>query len=118
MSKYRQNMPKHNPLILFSYYIKGVQLFPDDEENEKLSPYMVIENLKEQISEEDWKIFSKKVMLIHCKNDRVIRFKNFWQNKQLLELVDENLVILKKGGHSQKKNELALVGASLRFFSS
>lgn len=118
MSKYRQNMPKHNPLILFSYYIKGVQLFPDDEENSKLSPYIVIKDFKKTVSEEEWQKFSSKVMLIHCKNDRVIKFRNFLQNKQILESRDENLMVLKKGGHSQKKNELALVGASLKFFNS
>ncbi|MHA1148217.1 MAG: serine aminopeptidase domain-containing protein [Promethearchaeota archaeon] len=118
ISKYRQNMPKLNPLIIFSYYLKGVHLFPNDDENKKLSPYMVIKDFKERVSKEDWKRFSKKVMLIHCKNDRIIKFKNFQQNKQLLELVDEDLLILKKGGHSQKKNELALVGASLKFFNS
>jgi len=118
MSKYKQNLPKYNLLVMFSYFIKGVKLFPNDEENKKLSPYIVFQTLKEQMSKEDWIIFSKKVMLVHCKNDRIIKLKNFKENKLILESPEENLLILKKGGHSQKKNELALVGASLKFFNS
>jgi len=118
MSKYRQNMPKYNPLVMFSYFIKGVKLFPNDEENRKLSPYSIFQTLKKQMSNEEWMTFSKKVMLIHCKNDKIIKFKNFKENKLILESPDENLLVLKKGGHSQKKNELALVGASLKFFNT
>lgn len=118
MSKYKQNMPKYNLLVMFSYFIKGVKLFPDEGENKKLSPYFIFKTLKEQMSDDEWKKFSNKVMLIHCKNDKIIKFKNFKENILILESPEENLLILKKGGHSQKKNELALVGASLRFFNS
>lgn len=118
MSNYKQNLPKYNLLVLFSYFIKGVKLFPDEEENRKLSPYVLFQTLKKQMSDEDWINFSKKVMLIHCKNDRIIKFKNLKENKLILESPEQNLLILNKGGHSQKKNELALVGASLNFFNS
>jgi len=118
MSFYRQNIPKYNPLVLFSYFIKGVKLFPNEEENTKLSPYLVFKKLKEGLSSEDWKLFSQKVMLIHCKNDKIIKFKNFKENRTILETPEKNLLTLRKGGHSQKKNELALVGATLKFFNS
>ncbi len=118
MSNYKKNAPRFNPLIAFSYLIKGVKLFPNDEENEKLSPYIAIENVKRKVSEEEWKIFSEKVLLIHAKNDRIIKFKNFTQNKSILELKEKNQLLLRKGGHGQKKNELAIVGATLKFFSS
>jgi predicted esterase len=118
MSNYRQNLPKFNLLVLFSYFIKGVKLFPKEEENKKISPYILFSRLKNTMSEEEWNKFSKRVMLIHCKNDRVIKFKNFRENRLILESSPENMLILKKGGHSQKKNELALVGATLNFFKS
>ncbi len=118
MSNYKKNMPKYNLLVMFSYFIKGVKLFPNEEENKKLSPLVVFKTLKEQMSDEEWKSFSNRVMLIHCKNDKIIKFKNFKENKMILESPEENLLVLKKGGHSQKKNELALVGASLKFFNS
>ena len=37
ISNYRQNLPKFNPIILLSYYLKGVKLYPKEEENKRLS---------------------------------------------------------------------------------
>ena len=79
---------------------------------------MVIEGLKNTLSQDEWKKFSEKVLLIHSENDKIIPFINFAENKSILELPDEKQLILKKGGHMQKKNELALVGATLKFFNS
>ena len=118
MSHYKQNIPKYNPIIRLSYFLKGVNLFPNDVENKMLSPYLLIQNAKKELTLEEWKILSKKVMLIHCINDRVIKFKNFKENKMILESPEKNVLILKKGGHSQKKNECALVGATLNFLNS
>ena len=118
MSYYKQNIPKHNPVVMLSYLLKGVKLFPSKEENEKLSPYLVINSVKKDLTEEEWNKLSKRVMLIHCKNDKVITFKNFEENRILLESPERNLMILKKGGHSQKKNECALVGATINFLDS
>jgi predicted alpha/beta hydrolase family esterase len=98
--------------------MKGVKLFPTPDENEKLSPYLIIEKTKSNYSPEKWEKLSKRVMLIHSKNDRVIRFINFKENSKVLESPTKNLLILKKGGHSQKKNECALVGTTLSFLSS
>ncbi|MFX1309000.1 MAG: alpha/beta hydrolase [Promethearchaeota archaeon] len=118
MSYYKQNLPKYNPIVLLSYLIKGVKLFLKNEENNQLSPYLIFQNAKGELSLEEWKKFSRKVMLVHCKNDRVLKFKNFKENRMILESPDTNLLILKKGGHSQKKNECVLVGAALRFLDS
>ena len=118
MSYYKQNLPKFNLIVILSYLMKGVKLFPTTEESEKLSPYLIIENTKSNYSPEKWEIFSKRVMLIHSKNDRVIRFINFKENAKVLESPTKNLLILKKGGHSQKKNECALVGTTLSFLNS
>ncbi len=73
---------------------------------------------RRELTEDEWKKLSNRVMLIHSKNDRVIKFKNFKENKLLLEPSDINSLILKKGGHSHKKNEMALVGATLKFLNS
>jgi pimeloyl-ACP methyl ester carboxylesterase len=118
MSSYKQNIPKYNPVIILDYLIKGVKLFPSIEENIQLSPYQSIKKMKDELSLEEWKIFSKKIMLIHCRNDRIIKFKNLKENRLILESPDKNVLILKKGGHSQKKNECILVGACLNFFKS
>jgi alpha/beta superfamily hydrolase len=115
ISHYKQNIPKYNPVIMLSYLIKGVKIFPNIEENIQLSPYLSIKKVREKITPEDWNDYSKKVMLIHCKNDRVIKFKNLKENRLVLESPESNVIILKKGGHSQKKNECILVGACLNF---
>ncbi|MFX1571157.1 MAG: alpha/beta hydrolase [Promethearchaeota archaeon] len=118
MSYYKQNIPKYNPVVMLSYFLKHVKLFPNKEENEKLSPYLVIKNAKKDLTEEEWKKLSRRVMLVHCKNDKIIKFKNFEENRILLETPEKNLIILRKGGHSHKKNESSLVGATLSFFNS
>jgi predicted alpha/beta-fold hydrolase len=118
MSYYKQNIPKYNPVVLLSYIFKGVKLFPTEEENNRLSPYFLIRNAKKELTSDEWEDISKKVMLIHCKNDRVIKFKNLKENRLILESPEKNILILKKGGHSQKKNEYVLVGATLNFMNS
>jgi predicted esterase len=118
MSHYKQNIPKHNPVVMLSYLFKGVKLFPTIEENDQLSPHILIQNAKKELTSEEWKIISKRVMLIHAKNDRVIKLKNFKENKIILESPDRNLLLLNKGGHSQKKNECIIVGAILNFLNS
>ncbi len=118
MSNYKQNLPKYNPIIMLSYLLKGVKLFPNKIENNKLSPYSIIESSKDSLSEDSWRKLSKKVSLIHAKNDKVIKFKNFQENVKLLNLSAQNTLVLNYGGHTQKKNELLLVAASLKFLNS
>ncbi len=118
MSNYKQNLPKYNPIIMLSYLLKGVKLFPNKLENNKLSPYIVMENSKQQLSENAWRELSKRVFLIHAKNDKIIHFKNFQENVELLNLSEQNTLVLNSGGHMQKKNELSLVASSLKFLES
>jgi len=118
MSCYRKNLPKFNLIVTLSYLMKGVKLFPTEEENQRLSPYLIIKNAKTVLSPEKWERYSKRVMLIHSKNDRVIKFSNFKENSRVLESPAENLLIMKKGGHSHKKNECVLVGTTLNFLNS
>ena len=118
MSHYKQSISTANPIVRFSYHLKGVDLFPDEELNQKFSPYIVIERLKDTMSPSEWSKFSEKVLLVHAKNDKIIPFVNFEENTSILDLPDEKQLILRKGGHMQKKNELALVGTTLRFFNS
>jgi len=118
MSHYKSNIPKKNLVVMLSYLLKRVKLFPSSEESYKLSPYLLIENARKELKPEVWNKLSKRVMLIHAKNDRVIKFRNLKENKLILESPDRNILILKKGGHSQKKNECILVGATLNFLNS
>lgn len=117
MSNYKQNISASNLVVKFSYHMKGVDLFPDEELNKKLSPYLVFERVKNNLTQNEWKKFSERVLLIHSKNDKIIPFINFEENKSFLELHDQNVLVLKKGGHMQKRNECAIVGGTLRFFN-
>ena len=116
MAHFQQNIPKWNPIILLSYLLKGVSLNPTSEENEQLSPHVSMRKVKESVSKEEWRRLSRRVFLVHARNDKVIGFENFEQNRDLLELPPQNQLIFRKGGHSLKKNELSLVGAVIEFF--
>ncbi|MFX1356236.1 MAG: alpha/beta fold hydrolase [Promethearchaeota archaeon] len=118
ISSYKKNLPKFNPLILFLYFFKGVKLFIKDEENKLLSPYLVIKDLKNLVSMENWQFYSNRVLLIHTRNDKVIKIRNFHENAKILELPEKNKLIFKRGGHVLKKNELSLVASCLHFFNN
>ncbi len=118
MSNYKKNLPKYNPIIMLSYLLKGVKLFPNKVENDKLSPYSVIKSSKQLLSEDAWSKLSKRVFLIHARNDKIIGFKNFQENVELLNLSAKNTLILNSGGHTQKKNELLIVASSIEFLNS
>ena len=117
MSHYKKSISAANIIIKFSYFMKGVDLSPNEDIDRKFSPYLVFKRLKTTLSQTEWNKYSQKVLLIHSKNDKIIPYINFEENKSILELPNEKQLIFKKGGHMQKKNELALVGATLNFFS-
>ncbi|TFG23250.1 MAG: hypothetical protein EU529_07940 [Promethearchaeota archaeon] len=117
ISKYRENIKISKRIVKFSYLMKGINLKPNDEVNEQLSPYLIIKNLKNDFSQEEWKKFTNRVFLIHSRNDRIIPFKNFEENREILELSAENQLIMNKGRHIYKKDELAIVGAILKFLN-
>lgn len=118
ISRYKRNVRRLNPLILLSYILRGIPLFPDEDLIEKLSPYLIFKKQKEKLSSEAFKNLSKRVYLVHSKNDRVIKFRNFKENLSILDLPQENKIIFKKGGHTMKKNEVALVGGIMQFLKS
>ncbi|MBN1800935.1 MAG: alpha/beta fold hydrolase [Candidatus Lokiarchaeota archaeon] len=117
-SNFKKNSAKHNLVVVLRYLLKGVSIHPSNEKNEKLSPCLVFKSVKNRLSEQEWFEFKKKVLLIHAKNDKVIKFKNLEENMKALDLSEDQVVVFKKGGHSLKKSEVSLVGASLRFLNA
>jgi hypothetical protein len=115
ISTYKKNLPRYNPLIILNYFLKGVRLFPKEQENRKLSPYLIFKELQSKTNKEDWRKLTSRVMLIHSENDRIIKFKNFKENSTILSLPENNKFALRKGGHTHKKNELILVACTLEF---
>jgi predicted esterase len=117
ISRYKKNILRFNPLILIGYLLRGIPLFPSQKLNKELSPYLIFKRYKSAYSETKFKKQAKRIFLIHSKNDTVIKFKNFQENRSILSLPQENQLIFKRGGHTMKKNELALVGGILRFLN-
>ena len=115
ISNYRKNLPRYNIIALLSYLIKGVKLLPSKNVNEQISPLLQFRKVKRESSDELWQKFSKRVLLVHSKNDKIIKIINFNENRDALELPRKNQLLLNKGGHNLKKNELILLGASLKF---
>ena len=115
VSVYKKNLPRYNPLFIFNYLLKGVKLFPNEDQNKKLSPYLIFKDLRDKTDKEEWKKLVSRIMLIHAKNDHIIKFRNFEENCDILSLPERNKVILERGGHTHKKNELILTGSSLEF---
>jgi pimeloyl-ACP methyl ester carboxylesterase len=118
ISNYRKNLPRFNVIVMLSYFLKGVKVFPKHDENRKLSPSIMINQIKKNISEEKWRYLCNRVLLIHSRNDKIIKMINFEENAEILDLPDENRLIINKGGHTHKKNEMILVGRSLKFLES
>lgn len=118
ISNYRKNLPRFNVIVMLSYFLKGVKVFPKREENLKLSPSIIINQIKKNVPEEKWRNLCKRVLLIHSKNDKIIKMINFEENAEVLDLPEENKLVINKGGHTHKKNELILVGRSLKFLES
>lgn len=116
ISNYKKNIKNLNPIVKFSYHFKGVELNPSERFNKTISPALVLRNLKDKVSAEKWTNLAKRTFLIHAKNDQITKFSNFEENLAILELPPSNQLLLEKGGHNQKKNELILVASILKFF--
>lgn len=118
ISDYKKTVRRSNPIVLLSFLLKGIKIFPKEEEINLLSPGRIISKAKRELSNEKWRNLSKRVYLIHTKNDQVIKFHNFKENISILDLPEENQLIFRKGGHTSKKNEIAITGAILSFLNN
>lgn len=118
ISDYKKTVRRLNPIVLLSFLLKGIKIFPKEEEIKKLSPVLIFKELKKNLSKEEWIDFTRKIFLIHSKNDQVIKFYNFEDNISILNLPEKNQLVFKKGGHTSKKNEVALIGAILNFLNN
>ncbi|TFG09211.1 MAG: hypothetical protein EU539_00130 [Promethearchaeota archaeon] len=118
IANYRKSVSRANLVVKFSYLMKGVDLYPEEELNKKISPYFIFKEAKKNTTPEEWKELRERIFLIHAKNDKIVKFFNFEDNLSMLELPKSNYLVLNKGGHMLKKNEMSLVGTALRFFNS
>lgn len=121
MSNYRDNIPqspitfKKNWWLWLRYTFFGVMMNPLDEMNYELSPILQLKKLRKSFENEaDWIDFtSKKLFLIHAKNDKIISFDMFLENRNIAKLRSKfkNWVISRSGGHNFLQYELPLVSS-------
>ncbi len=119
MSNYRDNIPqssitfKKNWWLWLRYTFFGVKMNPLDGINFELSPVLQLKKLrKDYANDDDWIDFtSKKLFLIHAKNDKIISFNSFLENRNIAKLksIIHNWEIFNSGGHNFLQYELPLV---------
>ncbi|RLI64575.1 MAG: hypothetical protein DRO88_06915 [Promethearchaeia archaeon] len=119
MSNYKENIPqspitfKKNWWLWLRYTFFGVLMNPLENINFELSPVLQLQKIKKKFQNiEDWTEFiSKKLFLIHAKNDKIISFNNFLENRNAANLTTNyhNWMISKSGGHNFLQYELPLV---------
>ncbi len=107
-----------------NYNLKGIKVYPPESINRKLSPYLIFKKSKDELNDEsenkklEWsEMIHKKLLLIHSMTDSLIKVIHFKQNKKMLELKESNSILFKDGGHSQLKNEPAIISAIDEFFN-
>ncbi len=91
--------------ILFRLIFRLTTNF-SEEMKEKISPkYYIVQH----------RYAGKKVYLTHCMDDPVIRVENFENNKKLLNLDDEQVLLFDKGGHNYRQQETLLVSQIIKW---
>jgi len=86
---------------------------PLDAINYELSPVLQLAKFRKNfVNDADWIDFtSKKLFLIHARNDKIISFESFLENRDVAKLIsnNKNWEILNSGGHNFLQYELPLV---------
>ena len=119
MSNFRDNIPqspitfKKNWWLWLRYTFFGVMMNPLDEINYELSPVLQLSKLRKKYNDDNnWVDFtSKKLFLVHAKNDKIISFDSFLENRNMAKIKSKyhNWEILNSGGHNFLQYELPLV---------
>ncbi|MHA1682762.1 MAG: alpha/beta hydrolase family protein [Promethearchaeota archaeon] len=81
-----------------------------DEINKQISPKYILHRDRPDLN--------GRVFLIHAKDDPTIKFQEFEKNRELLDLNDDQVLVLEKGGHALFKQELSILSVTLRFFKT
>lgn len=110
-------------VIRFNYLMKGIHIYPKEPVNSELSPFNIFKKYKQKYELENhqisWSEFiDNKLILVHSKTDGLFKIRNFWENKNILNLSHNNIVIFNQGGHNQIRNELAIISIARNFFNS
>jgi dipeptidyl aminopeptidase/acylaminoacyl peptidase len=98
-------------LTIFYMAITGASLKSIPEEvNKIISPEYFLDSQREYLN--------NRTFLIHAKDDYIVSFSQFEKNRKILNLPDDHVLILEKGGHTLMQQELLIESNSMRFFKS
>ncbi len=106
-------------VVKAGYEIMGINLMPTNRQNRLISPIYNSFNRKKGFFGHPipWEINNDyRVMLAHDRDDDVVNFENFEQNRDFLKIKPVNYIVFDKGNHAFAGNETALVGKMMLWF--
>jgi hypothetical protein len=118
----RHLFPFSRPWIIrLNYIMAGIQIYPKEPLNSRLSPYSIFlqckHDFQNQTPSKPWSHYiNNKVFLIHSATDGIFKIRNFEENKEALELDSNNFVLFADGGHNQIRNEITIISIIKEFF--
>ncbi|GAB4331167.1 MAG: hypothetical protein Kow0069_38810 [Promethearchaeota archaeon] len=107
-------------LVKAMYEFMGINLDPTDLQNRLVSPILNSFNKRKGFFGHPvpWPVDNayRVAGLAHCKDDQVVNYENFEQNRKFLGLPPLNCIAFERGNHAFAGNETALVGKMLLWF--
>jgi pimeloyl-ACP methyl ester carboxylesterase len=79
-----------------------------DEINRSISPAFILEKDRADLN--------NRIFLMHCKDDMTIHPREFENNRTILNLPDDQVLLCEKGGHTFLHQELLVLSNALRFY--
>ncbi len=95
-------------VIRFLFRLSGLNINPSEALNRQISPKYFLDQRKE----------NKVVCLAHTKNDRVVPYDAFLQNKELLELPEEQTIVFERGDHAFTGQNTVLLSQVIKWLKT
>ncbi len=125
ISDRNQNLPwTWNPFtarfwLRMRFSLLGVPYHVPPEVNARISPLLALTAARQKMNPEEWaRIVTKRVFLVHCRNDKTIRIEHFRANVSAFDLPPSQAIVLSRGGHTYLRAELLLGSTLLRIFDT
>lgn len=125
VSNFRENISRHPvPLsrewwVRLLYGVKGMTIYPDGPENEKISPLLQVQHFMTERGARGThsppESLGRRLLLVHAKDDKIISWRRAVENAAAASLPPDHLVLLDWGGHMFLKQEAFVVALVARF---
>ncbi|MHA1732935.1 MAG: alpha/beta hydrolase family protein [Promethearchaeota archaeon] len=124
IANYGENMPRVPVPFSTAFWLKlryalhGLPMHPPPGVDRLLSPAASLKNVKGTFTPNEWASFTRSRLLLGaCRNDKVIRVGQMFENASVAELPSENVFLFERGGHTFLRRETLQLGAMLGFFA-